>query len=136
MKRIRLPLFFSLFCVVILVIVHNSRSQPREKVRTFMRVKLLESQKVLEGLTTEDYELIAKGAGQMEMLSQDAAWQVLQTPEYRQQSLEFRRSTQALKKAAEKENLDAAALAYVDVALKCVKCHQYITDVGNDSDGL
>ena len=61
---------------------------------------------------------------------------VLQTPEYRQQSLEFRRSTQSLKKAAEEENLDAAALAYVDVALKCVNCHQYIADFGNDSDGL
>ena len=138
MNRIRILTLLSLVGVALFVIAHKSHSQSKEEVKTFMRVKLLESQKVLEGLTTEDYELITKGAGQMEMLSQDAAWQVLQTAEYRQQSLEFRRSTQALKEAAERENMDAAALAYVDVALKCVKCHQYITDVrnGDDSDGL
>ncbi len=132
MKRIPLIVLFSLLSVALLAIVQQSHSQPREKVQTFMRVKLLQSQKVLEGLTTEDYEMIAKGAAQMEILSQDAAWQVLQTAEYRQQSLEFRRSAQALKQAAEKKNMDGAALAYVDVALKCVKCHQYVRDVSND----
>lgn len=102
-----------------------------ENVKVFMRAKLDHSQKVLEGLTTEDYAMIRKHAGQMELLSQEAAWQVLQTPEYRQQSLEFRRATQALKESAEKENIDGAALAYVDVTMKCVRCHQYVRRVRN-----
>jgi hypothetical protein len=107
-------------------------------VETFMRAKLEHSQKVLEGLTTEDFDMIAKGAGQMEVLSQEAAWQVLQTPEYRQQSLEFRRSAQALREAANKKNLDGAALYYVDVTLKCVRCHQYVRHVksADASDAL
>ncbi|MCA9271035.1 MAG: hypothetical protein KDA41_21285, partial [Planctomycetales bacterium] len=63
------------------------------------------------------------------VLSQEASWQVLQTPEYRQQSLEFRRAAQALKESAEKRNLDAAALAYVDVTLKCVRCHHNVRHV-------
>jgi len=117
-----------------------ARSQQPDNVEAFMRAKLKHSQDVLEGLTTEDFEMISKGAGQMEVLSQEAAWQVLQTPEYRQQSLEFRRATKELKEAAEKENLDAAALAYVDVTMKCVKCHQYVRNVRNASvrehDGL
>lgn len=102
---------------------------PADGVITFMRAKLEHSQKTLEGLTTEDFDMIAKGAGQMEVLSQDAAWQVLQTPEYRLQSAEFRRATRAMKDAAAKKNLEAAALAYVDVTLKCVHCHSYVRRV-------
>ena len=82
---------------------------PTDGVITFMRAKLEHSQDALEGLTTENFELIAKSAGQMEVLSQEAAWQVLQTPEYRLQSGEFRRATRALKDAAVKKNLDGAA---------------------------
>jgi hypothetical protein len=102
---------------------------PTDGVITFMRAKLEHSQAVLEGLTTEDFDQIAKGAGQLEVLSQEAAWQVLQTPEYRLQSGEFRRATRALRDAAAKKNIDAAALAYVDVTLKCVRCHQYVRHV-------
>jgi hypothetical protein len=114
---------------LLLITCSAAISQENDNVATFMRAKLEHSQKVVEGLTTEDFAMIAKHAGQMEVLSQEAAWQVLQTPEYRQQSLEFRRATQALKEAAGKENLDAAALAYVDVTLKCVRCHQYVRRV-------
>lgn len=102
---------------------------PPDGVIVFMRAKLEHSQKVLEGLTTDNFDMIAKGAGQMEMLSQEAAWQVLQTPEYRLQSAEFRRATRALKDAAVKKNLDAAALSFVDVTMKCVRCHQYVRHV-------
>jgi hypothetical protein len=110
--------------------------QGQGNVKTFMRAKLEHSQKVVEGLTTENYAMIAKHASQMEVLSQEAAWQVLQTPEYRQQSLEFRRAAQSLREAADKKNLDGAALAYVDVTMKCVRCHQNVRSVkvGDASD--
>ena len=123
---------------VLLTIIGQARSQQRDTVGVFMRAKLDHSQKVLEGLTTEDFEMISKSAAQMEVLSQEAAWQVLQTPEYRQQSLEFRRATKSLKSAADKEDLNGAALAYVDLTMKCVKCHQYVRTVRNAStfDGL
>ncbi len=113
--------------------IGHANEGPEENIKVFMRAKLDHSQRVLEGLTTEDYDMIRKHAGQLEVLSQEAAWQVLQTPEYRQQSLEFRRAAQALKEAAEKENIHAAALAYVDVTMKCVRCHQYVRDVRNAS---
>lgn len=119
-------------------IVAHVQSQQRDTVGVFMRAKLEHSQNVLEGLTTEDFGMISRDAAKMELLSQEAAWQVLQTPEYRQQSLEFRRATTALKAAADNENIDGAALAYVDVTMKCVKCHQYVRNVKNASfeDGL
>lgn len=137
MKRLTRIVVVAVTSVLIGIVAHV-QSQQRDTVGVFMRAKLEHSQNVLEGLTTEDFGMISKNAAKMELLSQEAAWQVLQTPEYRQQSLEFRRATTALKAAADNENIDGAALAYVDVTMKCVKCHQYVRNVKNASfeDGL
>jgi len=108
--------------------IPGSAQQPN-KVGEFMRAKLTHSQKVLEGLALEDFDLIAKHSQEMSLLSQAATWQVLQTAEYRDRSTEFRRSSDALTEAAKKKNLEAAALAYVDVTMKCVNCHKYVRHV-------
>ena len=42
----------------------------------FMRLKLDHSQKVLEGLTLEDFELMAKHAQQIALLTEDETWLV------------------------------------------------------------
>jgi len=99
------------------------------KVSEFMRAKLNHSQLLLEGLTTENFDVIAKQAQELSLLSQAATWQVLQTQEYRDRSTEFRRAADAVTEAARKKNLDAAALAYVDVTMKCVSCHKYVRHV-------
>lgn len=102
---------------------------PVNQVRTFMRQKLVHSQKVLEGLTMDDLEQVARHAQQISLLSQAATWQVLQTPEYSQRSTEFRRAVDALSEAARKRNLDGASLAYVEVTMKCISCHKYVRGV-------
>ena len=70
------------------------------KVGVFMRKKLTHAQDVLKGLVTEDFDVIAKNAQEMALLSQASNWQVLQTEEYLQQSWEFRRAANALTAAA------------------------------------
>lgn len=104
-------------------------AQEPNKVSEFMRAKLNHSQRVLEGLTVEDFDMIAKHAQELSLLSQATTWQVLQTAEYRERSTEFRRSADALSEAARKKNLEGAALAYVDVTMKCVNCHKYVRHV-------
>ena len=104
-------------------------AQDADKVAVFMRGKLEHSQKVLEGLALEDYDKIAKNAQEMSLLSQASTWQVLQTPEYHDRSVEFRRSVDAVTEAARKKNLEGAALAYVEVTMKCVSCHKYVRKV-------
>ena len=101
----------------------------QDKVAVFMKAKLAHSQQVLKGLATEDFDLIAKNAQAMSLLCVDEMWMVLQTPEYRERSAEFRRSVDAVTEAAKKKNLEAAALGYVDVTLKCVNCHKYVRKV-------
>jgi hypothetical protein len=105
------------------------QDQNPPKVADFMRIKLKHSQKLLEGLVTEDFNSLKKNAEELKLLSQESTWNVLQTEDYLQQSVEFRRAVDALSKAAEKKNLDGAALAYVDVTMKCVNCHKYVRGV-------
>ena len=107
----------------------RAEAQESDKVAIFMRAKLEQSQKVLEGLALEDFDKIAKHSQEMSLLSQASTWQVLQTTEYHDRSVEFRRSVDALTEAARKKNLEGAALAYVDVTMKCVSCHKYVRKV-------
>lgn len=120
--------------VVMLGLVSSVRSAPPQKVKPnevadFMQLKLQHSQKVLEGLVVEDFDQIAKNAQDLSLLSQAASWNVLQTEEYLQQSGEFRRTADALTKAAKDKNLDAAAIRYVELTMKCVHCHKYVRGV-------
>ena len=97
-----------------------------DQVAVFMRAKLGHSQNVLEGLALEDYDLVARGAHDLALASQASSWQVLQTEDYARQSAEFRRSCDALRTAAKARNLDGAALAWMEVTMKCVQCHKYV----------
>jgi len=99
-----------------------------DAVADFMRAKLGHSQHVLEGLALEDYDLIVRGAQELALASQASSWQVLQTEEYARQSAEFRRSCDTLRGAAKARNLDGAALAWMEVTMRCVQCHKYVRD--------
>jgi hypothetical protein len=106
----------------------NEQKSDKDKVILLMRKKLEHSNKVLEGITTADYKMISKNAEDLIAISQEAEWQVIKTPRYEVFSNDFRRSGEDLVKAAKEKNVDAAALAYVDLTLTCVKCHKHVRD--------
>ena len=108
--------------------LRGQRPQTKD-LKDFMRAKLLHSQKLVEGLTTENYEMIAKHAQDLSLLCEDEQWQVFRTSDYIARSKEFRRATDALTEAGRAKNLDAASLGYVDVTLKCVECHKYLRTI-------
>jgi cytochrome c556 len=108
-------------------IAADATPQP-DRVAAFMRAKLGHAEHVLEGLAVADYEMIERAAQELSLASLDSNWQVLQTEDYVRQSAEFRRACDSLKQAAQDKNLDGAALAWVDVTLKCVQCHKYVRD--------
>ena len=110
-------------------LVAPGHTQPTNKVGEFMKLKLQHSQKLLEGLVLEDYEMIEKNSQSLRLLSQADTWQVLQTVDYLQHSGEFRRAANAVTNAAREKNIDGAALAYLEMTMKCVNCHKYVRDV-------
>lgn len=110
----------------------DAREKPKRKndaLSQKMRLKLDASSKVLEGLATEDAELIRDGASAMAEQSQAEFWQILTDADYREFTRDFRRSMQKLKEAAEKENFDAAALEWVGAVKSCLDCHKHVRSV-------
>jgi hypothetical protein len=98
------------------------------KASELMKKKLMHSQKVLEGIALSDFNLISKHGEELLLISQAAEWRVLKTTDYQMFSNSFQRSTGDLIKQSKAKNLDAAALAYVELTLTCVKCHKHVRD--------
>lgn len=89
-----------------------------------MKKKLDHAKKLLEGLTTNDFEMIEKNAGDLMLISQKAEFAAQKTREYELQTNDFRRALETVIKKAKDKNLDGATLGYVDMTLACVRCHQ------------
>ncbi len=113
----------------------TSQDKPQKKVpdakldldqTQFMRKKLDASSQILEGLTSEDAQLVIKGAKALVEMSSAEKWKVRNDVMYRQFSGEFQRSANSLLEAAEKGNYDAAALKWIDTTMKCLECHKFV----------
>ena len=98
-------------------------------LKALMMCKLTNSEKILEGLTLNDFDKVSKHAENLIEISKAVEWQVLKTPDYELYSNQFRRNCQSLIKQAKAKNTDGVALAYVDMTLTCVKCHQHVREV-------
>jgi cytochrome c556 len=103
-----------------------AQSKRNRAAKEFMRDKLELSQRVLEGLATEDYNLITAKGTRLSAMSKEADWRVFENPDYEQQSTIFRRQVDSLVKAARNKDLDAATLAYVRMTMSCVDCHKLV----------
>jgi hypothetical protein len=108
--------------------VPGGEQQTRSRAE-FMRMKLEYSKKVLEGLTLEDYAMIAKNAKALKVLSEAAEWEVPTIPnatEYVAFTSDFQRLTDELAKTAKDKNIDGATLVYLRLTMNCVNCHKYV----------
>ena len=123
MKRTMLVLLFVLTAGQAVTLAQSKRNRAAKE---FMRDKLELSQKVLEGLALEDFDLIVAKATRLSAMSKEADWRVFENPDYDQQSVLFRRQVNALTRAAKEKNLDAATLAYVRITMSCVDCHKLV----------
>ena len=112
--------------VLLVTIPVRSQSEPGRTTKDVMKFKLHHAQRVLEGITMENYEVIAENAKQLKTLSQQADWQIRQTPEYQRFTADFVRTVDSLLKAAEKKNVDAATVAYFQMTVSCTTCHKYL----------
>lgn len=114
--------------------VRTTAQKPKDKrndkkkplLSKFMREKLTASSQVLEGLCTEDFELIAKGARKLKTMSSAEQWRVSNDAMYRQHSAEYRSGVDGLIKAAEEKKIDSAALAWTKTTLNCIECHRWV----------
>jgi cytochrome c556 len=113
-------------CLATLVATISAQPQKYSPTKEFMRQKLEHAKRVLEGITMEDFALVAKHARKLKAMSQEASWRTFENPEYLRHTESFRRAVDALAAAADEQNLDGATLAYVKVTMSCVDCHKFV----------
>jgi hypothetical protein len=106
--------------------------EPKEsekKVKELMHKKLEAAQKVLEGLTTNNLDMVAKNAEELARIRKEASFRIIKTAEYELWADEFTRSLEGISKAAKDKNLEKAKLGYLGMTLSCFNCHTYVRDM-------
>lgn len=86
--------------------------------------KLDLSHETLDALALDDFEAIEAYAEDLEAMSRVEGWAISDSEAYLSESAQFRRVTRELGAAAKARDSEAAALAYVDLTLRCVGCHR------------
>ena len=95
-------------------------------LKAFMHKKLSASQSLLEGLVTEDFNLIADGAKQLKTTALAAEFMVFDDAEYVEHADDYRRVVNKLAVAAKEKRLEGATLGYMDMTMQCVECHKRV----------
>lgn len=105
-------------------------TRPQSKL---MKEKLRQAQLLLDGLATNDFAKIEKSAKELMIISKTAEFTAVKTREYEIHTNEFRRALETITKRAQAKNLDGATLAYVDMTMSCVRCHEHTREIRNAS---
>jgi hypothetical protein len=127
MRRRRMAVAETLGLLGAMVFVAASQSErtlkPAEEI---MWRKLDLAHDTLDGLVLEDFEALEAYAEDLVSLSQAGERFVLDSEAYLEESREFRRAARELGRAARGRELEAATLAYVDLTLRCIRCHRML----------
>lgn len=108
------------------LVLAPAQSRKSRAAKEFMRDKLELAQRILEGVTMEDWDLIIAKGTKLGAMTQEADWRLFDNPDYDQQSKLFKQQTDALVQAAKKKDVDRATLAYVRLTMSCVDCHKIV----------
>lgn len=104
----------------------DKKDAPDRSLSRFMRQKLQASNLILEGLCTEDLTMVSEGAGTLMKMSGEEKWRVSNDIMYKRYSSEFVNAVQELQHEAEDNDMDGTSLAWVNVTMKCLKCHEWV----------
>lgn len=88
--------------------------------------KLDLSHDTLDALALDDFDAIAAYADDLDAMSRVEEWAISDSDAYLSESAQFRRAARELGEAARARDSEAAALAYVDLTLRCVRCHRLL----------
>ncbi|MCX7399025.1 MAG: hypothetical protein NT138_15275 [Planctomycetales bacterium] len=104
----------------------DKKDEPATALSRFMRQKLQASNLILEGLCTEDLKMVSEGSASLKKMSIQETWRVSNDMMYRRYSTEFVSAVEELQKEAEDNNMDGTSMAWVNVTMKCLKCHEWV----------
>jgi hypothetical protein len=113
----------------------------QEVPESLMRQKLEHAQQLLGSLSIGDFDRMISSSKELQRISLEARWSQPHSPTYAAFGEDFRAALDRIILAAERQNIDSAALNYVQVVLTCVQCHKIVRegqelalDAGGGSD--
>ena len=104
----------------------DKKDEPVGGLHRFMWQKMQASNLILEGLCTDDLKTVASGTQTLLKMPSEAWWRVSNDMMYRRFSTEFVQAVEELQKEAEENDIDRASMAWVNVTMKCLKCHKWV----------
>ena len=99
------------------------------QLQQLMARKLQCAQKLLEGIALSDFDKTSRQAEELLQLANRAEWLAYKTARYELHSNEFRRAAETIIQKSKAKNIDGVTLAYMDLTMSCVRCHQYVREV-------
>lgn len=96
------------------------------QLQKVMRAKLEQSQGLLAALVTSNWNDLERRSEELQRLTRDPAWAVMNAPQYASHGAAFLRAVEDLAQAAQRRDGESAPLAYVSLTLTCVRCHQAV----------
>jgi cytochrome c556 len=114
---------------LVLVLSVAAQEAAKESERTssaWMKQKLANSERILEGLTRGDLDLVNKHASAMRLLNKIEYFVRREPPAYRTQLHQFQFSVEELVRTSQDGNLDGATLAFTQMTISCVNCHKQL----------
>jgi hypothetical protein len=104
----------------------DKKEEPQQALQRFMRQKLQASNRILEGLCTEDLKMVTDGAATLMKMSKEEKWRVSTDMMYRRYSREFVNAVEELEQEAKDQDTNGSSMAWVNVTMKCLKCHEWV----------
>ena len=104
----------------------DKQDELARSLHRFIRHKMQASNLILEGLCMDDMKSVADGAQSLLKMPSEAKWRVSNDVMYRRYSSEFVQAVEELQKEAEENDIDGASMAWVNVTMKCLKCHKWV----------
>jgi hypothetical protein len=97
--------------------------------QVLMRDKLVQMNRILEGLTLDKFDQVGESAKTLRMISRAASWHIADpTPRYELLSKNFQEQAVDLERHAKERNIDAATLDLVRINVTCAQCHQHMRE--------
>jgi hypothetical protein len=97
--------------------------------QALMRDKLVEMNRVLEGLTLDKFDQVADAGDRLWMISKATGWHISDpTPRYQLLAKNFQETAGDLQRHAKERNAEAATLDLVRLNIMCAQCHQHMRE--------
>lgn len=112
--------------VIMLASGYSSAQNPL--LKTAMRDKLVNTQRLLQAVVASDYAAVGRSADALGRISETeiASWQAAAHPEYINQAMRFISSVEGLRDAAARKDIDAALAEYTALVSSCTRCHTHV----------